>query len=891
MSRGGLARLLRLSSVSLLVCSAVVPAWSQQSVDPFKLLAEADRLAWLRVWPRAEPLYGRARQTFIARGDRRNALYAEVNQLRGQLPRLAVPDVSERLAAYLDDPVVRDDDRLRLRVLAIKGETDADFDPALSRRSWTEALALAEKLADAGWVNRARAELGLASFLLGDTNTAIVNLGQALKVAEASGDASSLVRWLTLFGHGFVELRRPEQALDYYDRALKVAAGIPELQTPVMTYLGKADALMRLDRASEAQSLLARALEAARAEGSLGYQAELTLRLALLEAGNGQTSAALQTMARASDLARAAGGNRILAGIALEQARLLRTASRASEAEATLVEGIRASRSMGERLILPQLLSQLADLRLARGQRGPAAALIGEADDILEGLLTNASSPWARGRIMSAMDGVVATRIRLEGSASPANPAGLLAAVERARARSLLELLYSRPPSDVRLPVGVRDAERRIAALQLRLLRATAREERARLLAQIFAAEERLAPLSTELFTRAQRSARSPVGLGRIQAALRTDELFYEIALTEPASFGLVITTGAARVKQLPGRAAILAQADALASAARDGRDITEPAERMADTLLSAIPELTVRRRLILSLEGSLERMPFELLPATRGRRLLDTHVVSYTPSGSVLVLLRARPGTPLGERSVLAIGASPDRSEASEPSAKAIATAGNVFDVDASRLPQLPLATEEARQVGALFVAADSVVLVNADATEAAVKAQPLASFRVVHFAAHGIVSTKDPARSAVLLKPSGQDDGLLQAREVLNLRFSAALVTLSACDTSAGAQLGQDGVASLVRPFLAAGARAVVANLWSVDDTFSAALMKQFYGHLTKGKDIGEALRLAKLAMLDQFGPAATPQLWSGVLAYGDAAQRIVDRGTGAGANGAHR
>lgn len=178
-----------------------------------------------------------------------------------------------------------------------------------------------------------------------------------------------------------------------------------------------------------------------------------------------------------------------------------------------------------------------------------------------------------------------------------------------------------------------------------------------------------------------------------------------------------------------------------------------------------------------------------------------------------------------------------------------------------------------------------------NADATEAAVKAQPLASFRVVHFAAHGIVSTKDPARSAVLLKPSGQDDGLLQAREVLNLRFSAALVTLSACDTSAGAQLGQDGVASLVRPFLAAGAKAVVANLWSVDDTFSAALMKQFYGHLTKGKDIGEALRLAKLAMLDQFGPAATPQLWSGVLTYGDAAQRVVDRGTGAGTNGGHR
>ena len=80
-------------------------------------------------------------------------------------------------------------------------------------------------------------------------------------------------------------------------------------------------------------------------------------------------------------------------------------------------------------------------------------------------------------------------------------------------------------------------------------------------------------------------------------------------------------------------------------------------------------------------------------------------------------------------------------------------------------------------------------------------------------------------------------------------------------------------------------------LSGLGSVDDTFSAALMKQFYGHLAKGRDIGEALRLAKLAMLDQFGPAATPQLWSGVLAYGDAAQRVIDRGAGAGPNGGHR
>jgi CHAT domain-containing protein len=121
-------------------------------------------------------------------------------------------------------------------------------------------------------------------------------------------------------------------------------------------------------------------------------------------------------------------------------------------------------------------------------------------------------------------------------------------------------------------------------------------------------------------------------------------------------------------------------------------------------------------------------------------------------------------------------------------------------------------------------------------------------------------------------MLRPSGVEDGLLQAREILDLRLNASLVTLSACDTSAGAEQGQDGVASLFRPFVAAGARAVVANLWAVDDTFSAALMREFYRQLAVGIDIGEALRRAKLKLIQDFGPATPPRFWSGVLAYGD-------------------
>ncbi|PYQ92714.1 MAG: hypothetical protein DMG02_00345, partial [Acidobacteria bacterium] len=94
---------------------------------------------------------------------------------------------------------------MRLRTLIIKGETDTDLDPSLSEQSWSEALSLAEKLGERAWANRARGELGLIAFLLGDTDTAVVRLGQAMKVAESNGDIPSLVRWMTLFGDGYFQ--------------------------------------------------------------------------------------------------------------------------------------------------------------------------------------------------------------------------------------------------------------------------------------------------------------------------------------------------------------------------------------------------------------------------------------------------------------------------------------------------------------------------------------------------------------------------------------------------------------------------------------------------------------------------------------------------------------
>src|SRR5204863_1229944 len=120
---------------------------------------------------------------------------------------------------------------------------------------------------------------------------------------------------------------------------------------------------------------------------------------------------------------------------------------------------------------------------------------------------------------------------------------------------------------------------------------------------------------------------------------------------------------------------------------------------------------------------------------------------------------------------------------------------------------------------------------------------------------------SRTDPDSSALVLlsDPSAGEDGFLQASEIVQLRLNAELVILSACDTAVGPVQGEEGIATLSRAFLLAGAKTVVSTLWSVDDTFSTFLMKQFYEQLAAGEPAAYALTIAKRDMLRKFGRKA--------------------------------
>lgn len=128
----------------------------------------------------------------------------------------------------------------------------------------------------------------------------------------------------------------------------------------------------------------------------------------------------------------------------------------------------------------------------------------------------------------------------------------------------------------------------------------------------------------------------------------------------------------------------------------------------------------------------------------------------------------------------------------------------------DAERPPALaviPASRTEVVSAARLLSEDSSVVLTGANATESALKKQPLEDFGVLHFAVHAFADPEFPARAAliVLSDSSSGEDGLLQPHEISAWRLNASVVVLSACDTSVGPTIGQEGVQNLARAFLA--------------------------------------------------------------------------------------
>jgi CHAT domain-containing protein len=157
-------------------------------------------------------------------------------------------------------------------------------------------------------------------------------------------------------------------------------------------------------------------------------------------------------------------------------------------------------------------------------------------------------------------------------------------------------------------------------------------------------------------------------------------------------------------------------------------------------------------------------------------------------------------------------------------------------------------------REAGAIAaLRPQSRLFLRKDATEGALR-RYATSFNYIHFATHGQFNADSPLKSALLLTPDSQYNGLLTVDKLYTLDLDADLVTLSACETGLSKVANGDDLVGLTRGFLYAGSSSIVASLWKVDDMATADLMKIFYMQMEKTNK-RDALRNAQLETKKQY------------------------------------
>ena len=185
--------------------------------------------------------------------------------------------------------------------------------------------------------------------------------------------------------------------------------------------------------------------------------------------------------------------------------------------------------------------------------------------------------------------------------------------------------------------------------------------------------------------------------------------------------------------------------------------------------------------------------------------------------------------------------------------------------------LVNLPGAERELKGIEKIF---NGKYFYGKEATKAEFKRE-LGSYGIIHLATHGSANTKNPLNSTLAFAKGSdsREDAALFAYEIHNLDLRTNLVVLSACETGFGRMVKGEGVLSLARAFIYAGAPSVVTTLWKVNDVSSSALMSFFYHNLAKGMSKPEAMRQAKLQYLENADMiAGHPAFWSSFITIGD-------------------
>jgi CHAT domain-containing protein len=256
-----------------------------------------------------------------------------------------------------------------------------------------------------------------------------------------------------------------------------------------------------------------------------------------------------------------------------------------------------------------------------------------------------------------------------------------------------------------------------------------------------------------------------------------------------------------------------------VAALTRADVDYRTDAHKLYDLLLAPLaPQLDGASVVCIVPDGPLWQLPFEALVAPNGRFFVERAVPFYAPS--IAVYARMRAAEPKrGDGTLFALA---------DPLARG--TRGAVSRLRAGETSPLPDAEREVR-AAARILGGRAAVYVGANASVRRLGEEG-ARYRVLHFATHGVLDDLNPMYSHLVFAPAGDgDDGVLDAWQMMRMRFNAELAVLSACDTARGADSEGEGVVGMAWALFVAGCPSTIATQWKIASAPTADLLIDFY------------------------------------------------------------
>ena len=800
--------------------------------------------------------------------------------------------------------------------------------------SYTKALMLWRALKDRGGEARTLTGLGHLNSKLGKKQEALKLYEGANTLFQTMGERIGAGGVLHGMGYVFDEVGEPLRALACYERALQLFRSASYLQGEagslwrigrvhyLLTDYGKA-----LDHYHESIRIF-RELEYRQSDPYI--LKDIGMVYDSLE----NKTKALEYYSQALVLSRTEGNHREEAYSLNSIGRVHEALGRKKKALSYYALALPLNRTTGDRFGESNTLFNIARVQRDLGNLSEARMQSERAVRVAETLRTNVSSQQLRSSYFASARQFYELHTDVLMQMHKQTPlAGFdleaLASSEQARARSLIEELKE---SRVDIREGV-SAELLQRELELRRSINEKADRRAQLVAlrkenEALSISKEIDQLNTE-YDELQVRIRSespryaaltqpqPLTVQQIQQqVLDDDSVLIEYLLGEERSYVWAITRTEISSAELPSRAKIetavrrfrevltvnqpvqnesLQQYEARIREAQ--AQFPSAAAELSDLLVAPVQNKLGKKRLIIVPDGALHSIPFQPLTvstaagaATSNERipLLAYHEIVYEPSGSTLALVLNENRPPA--QNTVAVFANPVF-EADDARVK-IGTSGESTSVseqqgvvrgvfrdlglsDGQRVPPLPASREEAEAIMSFVPRGTGLKALGFDANRQTASQPELAQYSIVHFATHGFVDYEHPELSGLVLSlvdQNGQPQpGFLRLHDIYNLKLSANLVVLSACNTGLGKQIKGEGLIGLTRGFMYAGADSVVASLWKVDDDATAALMERFYeGMFVKGLPPAAALREAQLWMRSQERWRA-PYFWAAFIIQG--------------------